>query len=201
MNPNIRVEKAENEGTFTVSQIGDGAYIMPAVGVIVSYGGTDYVIKDVERIENKPPKWQVTADAYSDTITAQADAEYIQLITPNPEISCSPGICLVYVRETYRIGPKYPTATSGWDASIYKHQDKSFPENMWVPVWFSLADNPAGHVALRQPDGSIWSASDPTADKPVHHSSLEDMEQYFNGRLEYLGWTEDVEDEPVVRRT
>lgn len=116
-----------------------------------------------------------------------------QLITPNPNIPCTPGLCLVYVRETFGVGPKYPTATAGWNASNHKHPDQNFPEGDWVPVWFSLNDDPDGHVALRQPDGSIWSSSSPTATKPVHHQSLDAIEKYYGGRLNYLGWTNDIE--------
>jgi hypothetical protein len=120
-----------------------------------------------------------------------------QLITPNPNIPCTPGLCLVYVRETFGIGPKHPTAAAGWRASTTKHTDKNFPD-AWVPVWFSLSDEPAGHVALRQPDGSIWSSSHPTSNTPTHHESLEDILSYYGNRMRYLGWTEDVEDVPVI---
>lgn len=121
-----------------------------------------------------------------------------QLITPNPRIECTPGMCLVYVRETFSIGPKHPSATTGWNASVRKHKDYHFPSDAWVPVWFSLSDNPNGHVALRQPDGSIWSASSPVSTMPVHHTSLEDIQSYYGGRLTYLGWTEDIEGVPVI---
>ena len=116
-----------------------------------------------------------------------------QRINPNPNIACVPGECLVYVRETFGIGPKYPTATAGWRASAYKHRNQKFPEDMWVPLWFKLKDNPDGHVVLRQPDGSIWSVSNPTATTPMHHATLDDLESYYSGRLIYRGWTEDVE--------
>lgn len=122
----------------------------------------------------------------------------MQFITPNPAIPCQPGWCLEYVRETFGIGPKYPTAIDGWNASGYKHLDQNIPDGVWVPLWFSLSDNPAGHVVLRQPDGSIWSASSPTATTPVHHTSITDLMSYYGGRLTYLGWTEDVEGVPVV---
>ena len=121
-----------------------------------------------------------------------------QIITPNPDIPCTPGLCLVYVREAFGIGPKYPTATDGWSASPTQHVDQNFPVDMWVPLWFSLSDNPHGHVVLRQPDGSVWSSSSPTANKPVHHSSLDDLLSYYGGKLTYLGWTEDIEDVLVV---
>lgn len=122
----------------------------------------------------------------------------IQLITPNPNITCIPGLCLVYVRETFGIGPKYPSAIAGWNASAYKHSDQQFPANASVPIWFSLSDNEFGHVALHQPDGSVWSSSSPTSTTPVHHPSLSDLLSYYGGRLSYLGWTEDIEGVRVV---
>lgn len=117
----------------------------------------------------------------------------IQLITPNPVIPCTPGMCLEYVRETFGIGPKYPSATAGWEASPTQHTDQNFPADAWVPVWFSLSDNPNGHVALRQPDGSIWSSSNPTSTIPMHHTSLWGIQSYYGDKLTYLGWTEDIE--------
>ena len=125
--------------------------------------------------------------------------KYSQVIVPNPSIDCRPGYCLVYVRETFGIGPKYPTAFDGWQASNSKHQDTNYPQNVWVPVWFMLKDNPAGHVALRQPDGSIWSSSHPSSTTPVRHDSLDDIMSYYSGRLTYLGWTQDIEGVQVVR--
>lgn len=121
-----------------------------------------------------------------------------QVIMPNPNIRCTPGWCLVYVRETFGIGPKYPSAITNWAASQHKHTDQNFPTDLWVPIWFSLSDNPHGHVALRQPDGTIWSSSSPEGLTPVHHPSLENIISYYGNRLTYLGWTEDVEDVMVV---
>lgn len=125
---------------------------------------------------------------------------YRQLVSPNPRIRCNPGLCLVYVREVFGVGPKNPTALKGWEASQYKHENKKYPKDVWVPIWFSLSDNPAGHVAVRQPDGSVWSASHPTQFEPVHHESLEDMELYYSHRLTHLGWTEDIEGVQVIGR-
>ena len=122
----------------------------------------------------------------------------IQLITPNPKISCKPGMCLEYVRETFGVAPKYPSAIADWEASALKHTNQDFPAGVWVPVWFTLSDNPAGHVALRQPDGSIWSSSSPTDTAPMHHGSLGDLLSYYGGRLDYLGWTENIEGVKVV---
>mgnify|MGYP000521842670 CR=1 FL=1 len=125
--------------------------------------------------------------------------EYIQLKQPNPRIACTPGMCLVYAREVFGIPAKYPTALENWKSSTRKHTGQGFPAGVWVPVWFTISDNPAGHVAVRQPDGSIWSASDPNSAMPVHHDSLADIERYYGGKLTYIGWTEDIEDVEVVR--
>ena len=122
----------------------------------------------------------------------------IQLIIPNPTIPCTPGMCLVYVQDAFSIAPKYPTALASWEASAYRHMDSDFPQDAWVPLWFSVRDNAGGHVVIRQPDGSVWSASDPDATVPVHHASLRELVDYYSGRLTYLGWTEDVEDTLVL---
>jgi hypothetical protein len=69
-----------------------------------------------------------------------------------------------------------------------------------VPVWFSLATEPAGHVALRAPDGGVYSSSDAGTSVPHHHPSLDDLISYYaaGNPLTYLGWTEDVAGSPVI---
>ena len=130
---------------------------------------------------------------------------FIQVIAPDPEVPCTPGWCLTYLDDSFDLEAhgkqrNYPTATAAWEASRYKHQDQDFPEGCWVPVWFSLKDVAAGHVALRAPDGSIWSSSHPTSNKPVRHASLDALYKYYGpGRLSYLGWTEDLTDILVIK--
>jgi hypothetical protein len=204
MNPNISVEKIDGaDNRFTITYLGEGNYLRPGTGVIISYDGMDYVITEAEVITLKPPTYEVTANQFRPTDMTAFEARIprlTQVTIPNPDIPCTPGWCLVYVRETFGIGPKHPTATAGWQASNSKHADRNFP-NAWVPVWFSLSDEPAGHVALRQPDGSIWSSSHPTRKRPIHHDSLEDILSYYGKRMTYLGWTEDLEGRPVVQQS
>lgn len=121
-----------------------------------------------------------------------------QLLTPNPNIPCEPGWCLAYVNEAFVVPKRYGTATAAWQGSATKHRDYDFPDG-WVPVWFSLATEPAGHVALRAPDGSIYSTSD-DATVPHHHPDMADLIRYYSAHnpLTYLGWTEDVEGTPVI---
>jgi hypothetical protein len=123
-----------------------------------------------------------------------------QLITPNPHIPCQPGWCLQYVRQAFNLPAAYPTATAAWEASSSKHRDRNFPNGVWVPVWFSLANEPAGHVALMAPDGSVYSTSD-LGSVPHQHLDLSDLMNYYaryGMTLTYLGWTEDVAGYPVM---
>ena len=123
----------------------------------------------------------------------------IQLVTPNPNISCQPGWCLQYVRQTFGAPAVEPTATAGWANAKFRHEDWDFPAGCWVPVWFSLAKEPAGHVALMAPDGSVYSTSDDST-VPHHHPSLQDLIAYYwRNPLTYLGWSEDISGVRVVQ--
>jgi hypothetical protein len=125
---------------------------------------------------------------------------YAQLITPNPDIACTPGYCLQYVRQTFGLPARYNSATEAWDASTSQHTGRDFPPGVWVPVWYGLDREPLGHVALLAPDGSAYSTSD-NSSTPHHHPDLADLEAYYAGwgwPLTYRGWTEDVAGYPVI---
>jgi hypothetical protein len=71
---------------------------------------------------------------------------------------------------------------------------------VWHPVWFSLRNVPAGHVALRAPWGAVYSTSD-DSNTPHCHLDLDDLIAYYNryGQpITYLGWTEDIENVTVI---
>jgi hypothetical protein len=123
-----------------------------------------------------------------------------QVITPNPDIPCRPGYCLEYVRKTFGLPARYGTATEAWEASGTQHRDRDYPPGVWVPVWYGLDREPAGHVVLLAPDGSVFSTSD-NGTTPHHHPDLADLEAYYEGwgwSLSYRGWTEDVCGFPVI---
>ena len=126
-----------------------------------------------------------------------------QTITPNPNIECRPGWCLEYVRKTFGQPVRYGEAIQAWNASPAKHRDTAFPPGVAVPLWFTVRGVPAGHVALRMADGSVYSTSD-NSTVPHHHPNLADLLAYYarggvDARtLTYLGWTEDIAGVPVV---
>lgn len=123
-----------------------------------------------------------------------------QIIVPNPNIRCEPGWCLQYVRQTFGLPARYGSATEAWANSASQHRDRNFPAGLWVPVWYGLAKEPAGHVVLMAPDGSVYSTSD-YSNTPHHHPDLADLEAYYaryGMDLTYRGWTEDVAGYPVL---
>lgn len=126
---------------------------------------------------------------------------FTQLITPNPNIRCTPGWCLQYVRESFGLPVRYGSATEAWQKSASQHRDRNFPTGMYVPVWFTIDIEPNGHVALLTPDGSVYSSSDMT-NTPHHHPSIDELISYYarwgKMKLTYLGWTEDVAGYPVI---
>jgi hypothetical protein len=117
-----------------------------------------------------------------------------QVITPNPNIPCQPGWCLMYVRQTFGLPARYASATEAWENSASQHRDRNFPSGVWLPVWYGIDREPLGHVVLLAPDGSVYSTSD-NSTIPHHHPNLADLEDFYAGwgwPLTYRGWTEDV---------
>lgn len=110
-----------------------------------------------------------------------------QDIKPNVGIACRPGWCEQYVRTAFGQPAKYATATKAWEGQEDKHTDRKQP-GVAVPVYWSLTDNAAGHDAIWLPDGSVWSASHPTATRPMKFASLEAIEKYYGGKLKWRGW-------------
>lgn len=130
---------------------------------------------------------------------------FTQVITPNPEVPCTPRWCLTYVDHAFNLKAhgktkNYLTALDAWGASKSQHRDRNFPANRWVPVWFTLKNEPAGHVAILAPDGAVWSSSHPTSNQPVRHASLDDIIKYYGTLgLTFIGWTEDVGGVAVIK--
>lgn len=131
-----------------------------------------------------------------------------QIITPNPNISCIPGECKVYVEGTYNViaSGKYPTALSNWYGNPHAHPGELPPDGLKVPMFFTVKEadgtmNSAGHVAESDGSGGIYSSSSSTSHTPIHHPSMAAMQDYWahGTMLTYLGWTENIEDTLVVK--
>lgn len=116
---------------------------------------------------------------------------YQQLIQPNLKVIGTAGDCLIYVREVFGVPAKYLTATLAWQNSQYKHSGT--PPPVAVPIWFSY-NQPAGHVAVWD-NGKIYST---TAQGDKTFSSIQALMNYIGEDIQYLGWSEDINNVRVV---
>lgn len=124
---------------------------------------------------------------------------YEQTTRVTPNIACKPGWCLQYVQGVFNAPWSGATATQGWNLTKHKHKNDKFPNDVAVPVWFSMKGEPAGHVAVRMKDGSYYSTSHPTSNKPTHHPNLQHLLDYYGGRLKLRGWSEDMNGYKVIK--
>lgn len=126
---------------------------------------------------------------------------FTQLIEPNPNIPAEEGMCLQYVRQTFGLPARYGSATEAWDNSPSQHPDRDYPQGVWFPVWWGLAGNVYGHVALAHSVYGVYSTSNLNPNPLKHHPSIADVEAYYayyGVPLTYRGWTEDVAGYPVI---
>lgn len=122
---------------------------------------------------------------------------WTQLIQPNLGVKGTLGNCLMYSREVFGIAKKYDSAWEGWSNSALKHGDQSFP-SVAVPVWFehwgTYGSPPKygnwGHVAVRMPNGQIYSSPYNSRTSHAVLSSIQEVEKLY--KCKYVGWSEDV---------
>lgn len=102
--------------------------------------------------------------------------------------------------EYYTTGT-YGRAIDAWDAEPNKHTDRP-PAGVTVPVYLSLGNVPAGHVAISLSDGYIASSTQAGYHSaPYYHKNLDDLIAVYgkyNGGATYLGWGEHVGTVSVV---
>lgn len=126
-----------------------------------------------------------------------------QLIVPTIELSEVAGMCLSYARRVFGRPVVEPTAWSGWNNAKYKHEDRNFPAGVAVPVWFDWTGDVGagrhryGHVAVRMPDGKIWS-SPLSGTGRNWFASVDDLTRAFGNGMSYVGWSEDISNGRVV---
>jgi len=117
---------------------------------------------------------------------------YKQLKKPNVAVKTKAlGWCLWWVQQAYGTPHLFPSASAQYKGAKLKHTGQP-PKGVYVPVFFAMKGVPEGHVAISAPDGSIYSTSSPHSLTPVHHKNMQDLLNYYGGKLTYLGWSEDI---------
>lgn len=114
-----------------------------------------------------------------------------QLVQPDLTVVGKVAWCLSYADDVFHTPHGIPTAWKAWEATQFKHRDKSFP-NVAIPVWFDyyIGKEQFGHVAVRINNGKIYS-SPMTPGKPNSvFNSVEELAKFIGGV--YVGWSEDI---------
>ena len=125
--------------------------------------------------------------------------KWVQVKSPNLNVSTSMGMCLKYVQDAFGSGWAGSYALQGWrDIVKKKHADRNIPSGVYVPIWFEGYWNGVnyGHVAIYK-DGIVWSS--PYTNKRTHDQlgNIETVERVYG--MKYIGWSEDIGGTIVIK--
>jgi len=127
--------------------------------------------------------------------------KWIQLRDADMNVGYTGGWCLSYVQDAFHTDHPFPTAIAAWNAGRGNHGEVP-PLGITVPVFWTLGNVPAGHVAIRLDDGYVASSTlSGYHPKPYFHPNLNDLTNMYgryNGGAKYLGWSEYVGSVKVV---
>jgi hypothetical protein len=99
--------------------------------------------------------------------------------------------CLLFVQTAYGAQATQPSAQDAWNNAGEKHS--GYPNIPGLPIYFSQAGNPYGHIAL-------WAAPDTmyTTDSSVGHPHYDSISKWVNQYgYKYLGYTTDLENQTI----
>lgn len=133
---------------------------------------------------------------------------YVQLVTPNVNVSGYSGGCLQYVDDGVNPPNRQPTAQISWNYAVntgVAHPNQEPPNNVWVPVYYSIDNGPwagMGHVAWYYSDGKttkIYDSEYGAGLRYIPYSSGQDLFNYMGWQMRYYGWSEAVDGLRVVK--
>lgn len=133
---------------------------------------------------------------------------WIQTTTPNLEIKGLPGVCLGMQQRVWGAPGLYNTAWQAWQATEFKHEDRNFPEDVAVPIWFDhwgAYGNPGqevygqyGHVATYVPGRGVLSNPGRGLGQ-IWYPTIDACAKDCNAT--YVGWSEDINTVRAVQQT
>lgn len=130
--------------------------------------------------------------------------QWVRLRDANMNTGYTGGWCLKFVQDSFGTDHPYPSAIDAWNANYGggNHPGEVPPLGLTVPVYLSLGNVPAGHVADRLDDGYVASSTQAGYHStPYFHPSLNDLINVYgkyNGGATYLGWSQFVGTVKVV---
>ena len=105
--------------------------------------------------------------------------------------------CLQNVRLGFGAPVKWEYARQDWEHNLGRHPNQDFPAGVAVPVYFSWTGTldgvkrDWGHVAVRLPDGRIWTDG-------KYYANVSTLASNYLSGGTYLGWGESVNGVRVV---
>lgn len=104
--------------------------------------------------------------------------------------SCSPGMCLKYVRTWWEVPSLYPDAITAWREAEHKHGgDRALDPPLGAPVFWAGGSEGHGHIAIYT-GGEDMRSTDCTVIGDVSDEHGSWVRKTWG--LEYLGWTGDL---------
>lgn len=129
---------------------------------------------------------------------------YQQTVETNDGAQDYAGMCLRFAQKVFNTKPYgYDSAWAAWEATMVKHYDRNFPQDVVCPVFFShmgsygdpLVYKNWGHVVCHFP-GRGFLSSPGNGYGQQWFGSIEEIESYF--RCTHVGWAEDINDLTVM---
>lgn len=109
------------------------------------------------------------------------------------------GLCGVFTRSAFQVGPKYPSAASMWEHADQRHPVTTGDDvPRGVPVFWLGGSEGYGHAAVSAGGGLCWS-TDWGGVGQVNLARIDQISTQW--RLRLVGWSQDINDVPVWELT
>lgn len=135
---------------------------------------------------------------------------FVQVATPNVNVSGTSGWCLQYVDDAVKAPDPHRagSAQQSWNNAVANktaHPNEEPPNNVWVPVYYTIENGRYagyGHVAWYYSDGKttkIYDSEYASGKRNKPYGSGAELISFMGWQMRYLGWSEVVDGVRVVK--
>lgn len=136
---------------------------------------------------------------------------FVQVATPNVNVSGQSGWCLQYVDDAVKAPQAHraPSAQQSWNNAVANktaHPNEEPPNNVWVPVYYTIENGRYagyGHVAWYYSDGKttkIYDSEYASGKRNKPYGSGAELINFMGWKMTYLGWSEVVDGVRAVKK-
>lgn len=135
---------------------------------------------------------------------------FVQVATPNVNVSGTSGWCLQYVDDAVKAPDPHRagSAQQSWNNAVANktaHPNEEPPNNVWVPVYYTIENGRYagyGHVAWYYSDGKttkIYDSEYASGKRNKPYGSGAELISFMGWQMRYLGWSEVVDGVRAVK--